>query len=123
MYFGSIILLPVPQLMRHMKHGLGLDHAYRTGSQKEAHSSLAMKPSAANPSRFSFRAVSKRQEYRLFLILHHFSAAKAKGKGENLNKHVQMSFSKLFSVFQILSLSSIIKKKKFSDETKYIFLH
>lgn len=123
MYFGSIILLPVPQLMRHMKHWLGLDHAYRTGSQEQAHSSLAMKPSAANPSRLSFRAMSKRQEYRLFLILLHSSTAEARFKRENLNKQVQMSFSRLFSVFQISTLSCIIKEKTFSDETKHIFIH
>lgn len=109
MYFGSIILLPVPQLMRHMKHWLRLDHAYRTGSQEQAHPSLAMKPSAANPSRFSFRAMSKRQEYRLFLILLYSSTAETRVKRENLNKHIQMSFSRLFSIFQILTLSCIIK--------------
>ena len=58
--------------------------------------------------------MSKRQEYRLFLILHHSNAAEVRFKRENLNKHVQMSFSRLFSIFQILTLSCIIKEKNYS---------
>lgn len=50
-----------------------------------------MKPSAANPSRFSYRAESAQLEYRLFLLSRFFLQSLSQYNWENKDKHRQMS--------------------------------